>query len=190
MLAQKWFDHSSFTSACSSSVSTNGHLLVTRQYICCYCLVTLGGGITLTGQDLFILTEILRPAAPQWKTVGLALGFPDYELATIEQKPLLIPEGPPGYFREILSQWLKWAPPNHSLPTLESLAPALRSSGHEDLAVKLRTAFLQKKGRKTLNFNVSGWRNLIVHGAQIHVKHITCIEVHYTDIATSLTQDT
>ena len=144
-----------FTSACSSSVSTNGHLLVTRQYICCYCLGTLGGGITLTGQDLFILTEILRPAAPQWKTVGLALEFPDYELATIEQKPLLIPEGPPGYFREMLSQWLKWAPPNHSLPTLESLAPALQSSGHEDLAVKLRTAFLQKKGRRTLNFDVS-----------------------------------
>ena len=144
-----------FTSACSSSVSTNGHLLVLKQYICCYCLVTLGGGKTLTGQDLFILTEILRPAAPQWKTVGLALGFPDYELATIEQKPLLIPEGPLGYFREMLSQWLKWAPPNHSLPTLESLVPALRSSGHEDLTVKLRTAFLRKKGRKTLNFNVS-----------------------------------
>ena len=129
-------------------MSTNGHLLLTRQYICCYCLGTLGGSITLTGQNLFILTEILRPATPQWKTVGLALGFLGYELATIERTPLLIPGGPPAYFREMLSQWLKWAPPNHSLPTLESLAPALRSSGHEDLAVKLRTAFLQKIGRK------------------------------------------
>ena len=111
----------------------------------------------LSEKDLHILTEILRPATPQWKRVGLALGFLDYELTTIEQKPLLIAEGPPGYFREMLSQWLKWAPPNHSLPTLESVAPALRSSGHEDLAVKIRTAFLQKKGRRTLNFNVS-WR--------------------------------
>ena len=114
-------------------------------FVAIACLGTLGGGLTLTGQDLFNLTEILRPATPQWKTVGLALGFLDYELATLEQKPPLIPEGPPGYFREMLSQWLKWAPPNHSLPTLESLAPALQSSGHEDLAVKLRTAFLQKK---------------------------------------------
>ena len=97
-------------------------MLVTRQYICCYCLGTLGGGITLTAQDLFILTEILRPVTPQWKTVGLALGFLDYELATIEQMPL---EGPPGYFREMLSQWLKWAPPNHSLPTLESVGSKL-----------------------------------------------------------------
>ena len=107
----------------------------------------VGGGITLTGQDLYILTEILRPATPQWKMVGLALGFLDYELATIEHKLLLIPEGPPGYFREMLSQWLKWAPPKHSSPTLESLAPALQSSGHEDLAAKLRMSFLQRKGK-------------------------------------------
>ena len=112
--------------------------------------IVLDGGFTLTGKDLYILTEILRPATPQWKTVGLALGFLDYELATIEHKPSLIPEGPSGYFREMLSQWLKWAPPKHSSPTLESLAPALQSSGHEDLAVKLRTSFLQKKGKKIM----------------------------------------
>ena len=105
--------------------------------------------------DLIILLDLLRSAAPQWRTVGLALGFQDFELTTIEQRPSLISDGPPGYFREMLSQWLKWAPPNHSLPTLESLAPALRSSGHEDLAVKLRTAFLQNKGSRTLKFNVS-----------------------------------
>ena len=131
-------------------MSAIGHLLVTRQYICFHCLDTLDGGITLTGQDLYILTEILRPATPQWKTVGLALGFLDYELTTIERKPSLIPEGPSGYFRDLLSQWLKWAPPKHSSPTLESLAPALQSSGHEDLAVKLRISFLQKKGKKVM----------------------------------------
>ena len=99
----------------------------------------------LAEQDLCILTEILRPAAPQWKTVGLDLGFLDHDLTITEHKPLLIPEGPPGYFREILSQWLKWAPPNHSSPTLENLALALQSSGHEDLAVTLKQKYFQRK---------------------------------------------
>ena len=99
----------------------------------------------LAEPDLHILTEILKPAAPQWKTVGLALGFLDHELTIIEQKLLLIPEGPLGYFRDMLSQWLKWAPPNHSSPTLQSLAPALRRSGHEDLAVKLGSKYFQRK---------------------------------------------
>ena len=101
----------------------------------------------LSEKDLQILMEILRPATPQWKRVGLALGFLDYELATIELKPLLIPEGSPGYFREMLSQWLKWAPPNHPSPTIENLAPALQSSKHEDLAVKLRPEYFQRKGK-------------------------------------------
>ena len=116
---------------------------------------------------------MLRPAAPQWKTVGLALGFPNYELATIEHKPPLIQEGAPGYFREMLRQWLKWAPPSPPSPTLENLAPALQSSSHEDLAVKLRTTFLWKKGRGIL----------IVHSTQICIKHSTCIKVTSTDIA-------
>ena len=100
----------------------------------------------LTEQNLHILTEILKKAAPQWKTIGLALGFLNYELTTIEQKLSLIAEGPLGYFREMLSQWLKWAPPNHSSPTLENLAPALQTSGHENLAVTLGSNF-QRKGK-------------------------------------------
>ena len=112
------------------------------QYCCCFDAVV---HITLGEQDLNILTEILSPAAPQWKDIGLALGFKYYELTTIEQKPLLIPEGPPAYFREMLSQWLNWALPNHSLPTLEILAPALQRSGHEDLAVNLKSKYFQKK---------------------------------------------
>jgi len=81
-----------------------------------------------------------------WKEVGLALGFLDYELTMIERKPMLIPEGDIAYFRGMMSQWLKWAPPNHSWPTIEALAIALRSSGHEGLAFNLRQLFLQKKG--------------------------------------------
>ena len=108
--------------------------------------VIIGGDIFLTEEDLSILLDSLKPATPKWRDAGLALGFLDHELATIEQKPLLIPEGPTGYFREMLSQWLKWAPPNHSWPTLEALQPALQESGHEGLAVQLIPMFLQKKG--------------------------------------------
>ena len=87
-------------------------------------------------EDLHFLTEKLKPAAPQWKTVGLTLGFPYDELTIIEHKPMLIPEGDSGYFREMLSQWLKWAPPNHRWPTVGNLADAVQGSGHEGLAIQ------------------------------------------------------
>ena len=108
--------------------------------------ILLGGDIILTAKDLDILLCILKPATSQWKTVGLALGFLDHELTIIEQTPLLIPEGLNGYFREMLGQWLRWAPPNHSWPNLEDLALALQRSGHERLAVELRQKFAQEKG--------------------------------------------
>jgi len=60
---------------------------------------------------------------------------------------MLISEGVLGYFREMLIQWLKLAPPNHLWPTVKALALALRSSGHESLAVNLKPLFLQRKGR-------------------------------------------
>ena len=111
-----------------------------------YCLCYLGNGIFLTEEDLSTLLESLKPVIPQWKVVGLALGFPNYELTIIERTPLLIPEGLTGYFREMLSQWLKWAPPNHPWPTLEALQPVLQSCGYEGLAVQLMPLFLKKKG--------------------------------------------
>ena len=107
---------------------------------------TIGDGIILTEEDLSILLNSLKPATPHWKAVGLALGFLDHELTTIERTPLLIPEGLTGYFNEMLRQWLRWAPPNHPSPTLEALQPALQSCGHEGLAVQLIPMFLQKKG--------------------------------------------
>ena len=111
------------------------------------CMPLDGDDIILTERDLAILLESLKPATPHWKTVGLALGFLDYELTTIERTPLLIPEGLPGYFREMLSQWLR-SPPNHSWPTLEALELVLQRSGHEGLALQLRPMFLRKKGIK------------------------------------------
>ena len=99
----------------------------------------------LTAKDLGNLTTIMKPAVPKWKTIGDTLGFLDSDLNIIQSSPMLIPEAPASYFREMLSQWLKWAPPNHPWPTLEALETALRSSGHEDLALNLKSLFLKKK---------------------------------------------
>ena len=98
-------------------------------------------------KDLHTLTSILKAAAPQWKTIGGALGFENYNLTIIQRRPLLIPEGVTGYFREMLSQWLKWAPPNNDWPTITALEGAVRDSGHESLAYNFREQFLLKKGR-------------------------------------------
>ena len=53
--------------------------------------VIIGGDIILREENLAILLETIKPATPQWKAVGLALGFLDHELTIIERTPLLIP---------------------------------------------------------------------------------------------------
>ena len=98
-------------------------------------------------EDLATLLDILKPASGAWKGIGLALGFLDYQLNTIEHKPLLIPEGDTGFFKEMMSQWLRWALPNHSWPTLEALQLALQKSEHENLAVNLIPEFIQRLRR-------------------------------------------
>ena len=113
------------------------------------------GGVILAEQDLFILTEILRPAAPQWQAIGGALGILQHDLIIIQHRPMLIPEGSPGYFREMLSLWLKWAPPNHTWPTIEALALAIQSIEQEGLAVNLKPMFLQKKGSESCHSVIS-----------------------------------
>ena len=111
------------------------------------CPGLLGGSpTTLTEKDLYQLTDTLRAAAPQWRVIGGTLGILDSDLSNIQHNLGLLLEGPPGYFREMLTQWLKWAPPNHPVPTVETLALALQKNGHEALAADLRSLFLQKKG--------------------------------------------
>ena len=96
------------------------------------------GGVILTEQDLSFLTDTLRAAASMWWDIGDTLGILDSDLTIIQHNPLLIVESPTGYFREMLSHWLKWAPPSH-WPTVEALTVALQRNGHEDLAAKLNT---------------------------------------------------
>jgi len=110
-----------------------------------FILVAGGDKLVLSEQDLGILLDLLRSASPQWRFIGAALGFLNSTLKIIQSNPLLIPEGPLGYFQEMLSQWLKWAPPNHSLPTLEALVSALRDTGEERLAYDLWKSFMHAR---------------------------------------------
>ena len=95
--------------------------------------------------DLQMLLKIAGAAASKWKELGLALGFLNSELDMIEKTPLPIAGIPESCFREMLSCWLDWAPPNHSLPRMETLLEALRSSTvrKERLAYDIEQQFSQ-----------------------------------------------
>ena len=82
----------------------------------------------------------------KWELIGIALGFDPEDLKIIEQTPTLIPQGPVAYFKEMLLQWLKWAPSNHNLPTVSSLCSALRSPnvGNEKIAKDLKVIITQR----------------------------------------------
>ena len=108
----------------------------------------------LTEEDLHVITDILRPAAPHWKSIGNSLGIPNSELNIILHTNILALEGPPGYFREMLSKWLKWAPPNHPWPTINALLFALRSNGHDDLAANFLPYFIRRLRLNTYSFDV------------------------------------
>jgi len=99
----------------------------------------------VTEQNLRIITEILRPAAPEWHRFGGPLGIPECDLNIIQHNQVFALQGPLGYLRAMLSQWLKLAPPNHPWPTIETLTLAVQSIGEEGLAVNLKSQFLQKK---------------------------------------------
>ena len=91
--------------------------------------------------------SILKSAAAKWKQIGLNLRFLSSELTIIERKPMLLQEGDTDYFREMLTQWLKWAPPNHPWPTLEALSSALQNAGEESLAYSLRKLYSGQSGK-------------------------------------------
>ena len=101
------------------------------------CLHLAGQTNTLSIENLADLQEFLKCVASQWFLLGLQLRFTHDELLTIQRDPLLITQGPVGYLCRLLSQWLKWAPPKHSLPTVESLADALQKVNEERLAYEL-----------------------------------------------------
>ena len=94
----------------------------------------------LDDSELHFLLTLTDKATPQWKKLGLELGFTHNDLQKIEHKPLLMLEGTEGYYRELIAQWLEWAPPNHKLPTVQALSCALKNVGQERVAYELEKA--------------------------------------------------
>lgn len=89
------------------------------------------------------LLRFVGRAAARWRTVGVALHFSKSVLDTIAATNENMVGGPTACFTDLLSRWLKWAPPKHSLPTLETLAEALREDtvGEERIAYDLEQGF-------------------------------------------------
>ena len=110
-------------------------------------VVLTGNETRLSESHLSDIISILKNAAAKWKQIGLNLRFLSSELTIIERKPMLLPEGDTAFFSEMLTQWLKWAPPNHPWPTLEALSSALQNAGEESLAYSLRKLYSGQSGK-------------------------------------------
>ena len=83
-------------------------------------------------------------AAAKWRQIGVALKFSKNVLDTIAATSGN--SSPEDCFTDLLSRWLNWAPPNHDLPTVKTLAEALRECtvGEERMANNLMQGFERK----------------------------------------------
>ena len=89
----------------------------------------------LCSEDHQWLCTTMSKAAARWRALGRKLGFTHDELGDVVRYPGLNEDK--DYMDELLSRWLKWAPPNHPLPCVEDLASSLRSVGEERTAYDL-----------------------------------------------------
>ncbi|KAL5515482.1 hypothetical protein EMCRGX_G000655 [Ephydatia muelleri] len=86
--------------------------------------------------EIFQTTE---SASDEWRAIGRKLGFTVRELDSIVREPGR--NGDEDYYEAMLRRWLDWAPPNHTLPSLQSLLSALRAAGKERQANDLATKY-------------------------------------------------
>ena len=92
------------------------------------------------------LVSKLNDHACRWRDIGMYLGFRRGELDTIEGKPSLHSRGPKAWLREMLSDWLEWAPGDSrgsdAFVSIESLKCALDKSGLAQIALDIQSHFL------------------------------------------------
>ena len=91
----------------------------------------------LSEEDHRWLFQSIRKVSAKWRDVGEVLHFSYEQLEAIATKGSLKTDE--HYMQELMSRWLKRAPPNHPLPYVEDLATALRykSFGEERTAYDL-----------------------------------------------------
>lgn len=90
----------------------------------------------LTEGDLDALGSFISSAHLRWRDIGRSLGFKHTELSGIVPKQGLTTQN--DYFMEMLSCYLKWAPPGKQYPATEDIIKALRDVGEHNLALKLQ----------------------------------------------------
>ena len=94
----------------------------------------------LDEHDHAIIFQTTESACDKWRAIGWELGFTSAELHFIVHEPGRY--GDEDYYEAMLRRWLDWAPPNHTLPSFQSLVSALRAAGKErqanDLAAKYK----------------------------------------------------
>ena len=98
----------------------------------------------LSDHNLPKLLGIVGRAAAKWRQIGVSLKFSKDVLDTIAATSGN--SSPIDCFIDLLSRWLKWTPPNHDLPTVKTLAEALRAGtvGEERMANELVQGFERK----------------------------------------------
>ena len=89
----------------------------------------------------------LNNHASKWKDIGTHLGFLQGELDNIEGKPSLHSSGPKAWLREMLREWLEWAPGDSrgssSCASIESLKCALDKSGLAQTALDIESCLIR-----------------------------------------------
>ena len=85
--------------------------------------------------------KMTKKAHSKWKGIGRELGFTEDELSSIVREPGQT--GEEDYYSAMLMRWLHWAPPNHSLPSVQQLSSVLREVGFERLAFDLDEEYSQ-----------------------------------------------
>ena len=84
----------------------------------------------------------LNDHACKWRGIGMYLGFREGELDNIQGKLSLLNEGPKALLREMLREWLEWAPGDSrgsdAFASIESLKCALDKSGLAQTALNIQ----------------------------------------------------
>ena len=94
-------------------------------FLCCMRLA-----FVLSEDHLLPLLPFVKRASRKWREIGAVLKFSKESLDAIEASTST--EGPVACFTELLTRWLKRAPPKYSPPTLEALLDALRDDTIEE----------------------------------------------------------
>ena len=101
-------------------------------------LLVHAGETRLSEDDHYSIYTKLAPHADKWRDIGRELGFKEGEMNIIENVPKLMMQAPRSWLRQMLTQWLQWAPRDGrgsaGFATKESLHHALLKAGLGQLA--------------------------------------------------------